>query len=606
MTFARSATALLVKESLHHGAAFFGLSIWSALMVPLALSIVLSQGGTSIMSGATGLTYYYMPCVIFLVVGRLVVTEREDGTVQFMNALPATLSLRLAAKIAVGLPFVWVINTAMVLPLMTLSALREFVTLGWFVQVLGMQLFYSTCWFSLCLFVAHAGRFRHWIWMSLLAVAMTEALPEDWQSWTWHASLAQSIELTRHQFPWSDVVTSFAWLAVTTAGAFLLATFRGGSLTDGVFRGISNRERTTGTALVLALYLTLEVVPEMGHGSLYGWDSLPSHHPDVHHVGEVDDWPLAAKEILDVIHDWAPSEPTSRVILAQGYAPARTNLEPHLQADDRWDRDELLVRVNGPVTTGDKARLVQAILDQRSAKMLALNPRVGFAYDGLGLYLVEPSDRRQLAQMRSAVAVTKGLRAEDLTDWSALRNTYGKDVAAGVGAIGLVALESCGNSDAVPTVARDLLLPVIPENTWGVLQAAEFHSEDYGCSTEAWRRDWWQRLQKAHDTRIQGLQAVTGWVGTLDSTGPDEQRRSVSWQLERIDPDRVTLVLNRTDPLRGHPIPYSESTFTRELQAISGRTDTPFAPSDGLEGYLRVWAPEIQGHVISGWMKSDS
>ena len=606
MTFVRSAAALFVKESLHHGAAFFGLSIWSALMVPLALGAVLSQGGTSIMSGASGLTYYYMPCVIFLVVGRLVVTEREDGTVQFMNALPATLSLRLATKIAVGLPLVWFINASMVVPLMSLSALREFVTLGWFVQVLGMQLLYSTCWFALCLLVAHTGRFRHWIWMSLLAIVMTESLPEDWQSWTWHASLAQSIDLTRHQFPWSDLLISFAWLGATTAGAFMLATFRGGSLTDSVFRGISNRERTTGTALVLALYLSLEVVPEMGFGSLHGWDSLPSHHPNVHYVGTVGDWPDATAAILEVVHDWAPDAPPSRVILSEDYTPTKVDLEPHLHADDRWDRDELIVRVSGPVTTGDKARLVQAILDQRSAKMLSLNPGIGYAYDGLGLYLVEQTDRRKLAQMRSAVAVSRGLRADDLTDWASVRNTYGADVAAGVGALGLVALESCGTSNAVQTLARDLLLPVLPENTWGALQTAVFRSEDFGCSTEQWHQDWWQRLQNAQDTRSAGLQAATEWMGTLESSGPDEPRRSVSWHLERIDPDRVTLVLNRSDPLRGHPIPYSESTFTRTLHTTSGRTDTPYTPSDGLEGYLRVWSPELQGHVISGWMKSDS
>ena len=131
----RAAGALAAKEVGHHWIPFLVMGVWSCLMIPITVAMSLDMGSVSFTSGAASLAYYYGPLVVFIVVRRLVVIEYVDKTNQFLEALPAPAWLRLAVKSVVGWCAIVLISSVYIVPLMSIAAYREFVTLTWFGHV---------------------------------------------------------------------------------------------------------------------------------------------------------------------------------------------------------------------------------------------------------------------------------------------------------------------------------------------------------------------------------------------------------------------------------------------------------------------------------------
>lgn len=590
----RSGRALLLKEVHHHALAFAFVAAWSGLMVPLALATAFAGGGTSFVASGVGLAYYYGPIVVLLVVRRLVIQEYEDGTVRFLDALPAPAWLQFAVKVAVGWVTVVGITLASAAPVLALAALRELVTAGWYLQLAFAIVLYQTGWLALTFAVALTGRFRHWIWIALFVLGGV-ALDGEWQLGTWHAALGLPADATRHEVPWAGFAVTAAWTVALAAVAATLATFQGGALPAAAFRSGSTRERVTGAAWVLALYLVVEVWGETGAGTLVGWEVVPEAQPGVRALGAVGSWPEAARDALDALEAVAPLDPPTTLILAADHADPAAGPGPGVRRD-RFDRDRAMLRVRGEPTVADRARLVDAVVDQRSAGLAEHALDRGFAVDGLGLYVAERAGERALAEKRAAVAVQHGLRAADLEDWAALRDRFGADLAAGVGAVGLDVLARLGSREAVGAWVGAWILPVLPETTLAPLRLGRVGDEVAGVDRAALHRAWWEALEAAQEARGWQVTHVAPLVAAL-SVEQHTSAFDVAWELDAEPPVGVELVVELLDPIRGRAMRFEDDhrVLRREVRSARGRAPTWFRPDDHVRVHLRRWEPSIEG-----------
>lgn len=594
----RSGVALTLKEVQHHALAFAFVGLWSAMMVPVAVSVSLANGGTSFAASATGLAYYYGPIVALLVVRRLVIQEYEDGTIRFLDALPAPAWLQFVVKCAVGWVATLGIGLGISLPVLAFATLRELVTVGWFAQLTLAIVLYLTGWLALTFAIAHTGRFRHWIWMSLFLL-MGSTFEADWQLVTWHAALGLPADATRHEVPWSGFAITSAWTAGLGALAAFLATFRGGALPAAAFRSASTRERVIGTAWVLALEVVVEVWGEVGPGTLNGWENLEEARPGVLVVGEVGDWPAAARQALDDLEALAPLDPPTTLVLAADHAAPRAPPGPGVRGD-RFDRDQVLVRVGGAPTVADRARLVDVVVDQRSAGLAVDVYDRGFAVDGLGLFLAEPEGDRRVAERRVALALRFGLEADDLRDWGALRARLGPDLAAGVGAIGLEVAARLGSRQRVGAWLGTWVLPVLPETTLAPLRLGRVGSDLAGVQAEVLFPAWWEALRAVPAERaeeVAHVEALAPTFSSADGLSPFD----VGWSLSTPPRPGTELVVEPLDPLRGRPTRFEDSYRTLVVPAETLRGWTPtWVPATGsVWVHLRHWEPVIQGWIQS-------
>ncbi|MCO4746351.1 MAG: hypothetical protein KC912_16260 [Proteobacteria bacterium] len=592
----RSAVALTAKELQHHALALSFIGIWSVLMVPFAFVIALSSGGTSFVAAGTGLAYYYGPIAVLLIVRRLVIQEYEDGTIRFLDALPAPAWLQFLVKAGVG----WIASVGLAwliaVPLLLFASMREFVTVVWFLQLMFAIALYISAWLALTFAVAHTGRFRHWIWM-VVFLLMGSFLESDWQTWTWHAALGGGADATRHAAPWLGFAVTAGWAVATGLIALFLATFRGGSLPAAAFKSASTRERVNGASLVLALYLVVEVLPEAGPGTLNGHDTLPQASPLVHHAGDVGAWPSATRSALHDLEQLATLDPPTRVVLYADYDRPDPDAPGPRVRWKLWDRDEVLVRVRSEPTVADAARVIDAVLEQRSAGLATLAADRGFAADGLGLFVVEPANDRALAERRAALAVRQGLTAVDLEDWEAIRGRFGADIAAGVGAIGLTVLEG----DALGPWLETHLLRVLPES--GLASARLGRVNDIaGLTSEQHREAWWAALEAAADRRQEEISVIPEWSGEVALSEESWSNLDLAWWVEDISAYDVELVARPTDPVRGRPMtlePTYRALVMPLLGSPTGETPTWFGAGDRVWVHLRTWEPLIGGWVTT-------
>jgi len=604
----RSATVLAIKELHHHALALALIAFWSMLMVPIAMVVSFTNGGVSFASSGTALAYYYGPMAILLVVRRLVVQEYNDGTIRFLDALPAPAWLQFTVKTAVG----WLASVAIVvgiaLPVLGFASMREYVTVFWLVQLVVAIVLYTTAWLALVLAVAQTGRFRHWIWLVLLLLSTLE---EDvaWQLWTWHASLGLTTDATRHVFPWQEFAVTTGWIAALMVAAAFLATFRGGSIPAIAFRSGSTRGRVNGTALVLGLYLVVEVLPEVGAGTLEGWDAIPEAAPNVRVVGDVGEWTQAAEESLAALDSLAPLSPPTQLVLAVDYSRRAAARSGPQVREWLWDRDEVHLRVRGTPTLADRARILDAVLIQRSAGMGPYDPMRAFAFDGMGLFAVEDPADRWLAEQRAALALRQGLTMEDLADWRVVRTKVGPDLAAGVGALGLSVLDPA----ALSTWTQDTLLPILPESAWTTRRLGRVHSIA-GLDPQTHRTRWWARLQQAAETRAYDISETPMLKAVL--TPPDnpvsqldlawviiDDTRSLegTWALKGSDLAGVELWVQPADLLRGYPTPYDPDyrDLVLPIHDSVGSTPTWFLPNDRLMASIRLWDSTTGAYLTS-------
>lgn len=603
ITVLRSAFALTLKEVQHHLLAVFFIAVWSVMMVPIAIVSALTAGGTSFAAAAVGLAYYYGPIVVMLVVRRIVVQEYEDGTIRFLDALPAPAWLQLFVKVAVGWTAVVGIVLGISLPMLGFAALREFVTFGWFLQLSAAITLYATAWLAMTMTVAQTGRFRHWIWLSMLVFVGSADLGTDWQHYSMLAALATTADATRHAFPWLDFLFSLAWTGLFAVTTLFLAVFRGGAIPAALFKSGDTRHRVTGTSWILALYIAVEVFPEVGAGTLNGWQHLKTPHEGIRVVGDARLWPDAARDTLDALDALHPLDPPTDLVLAADQTRLDTPPGPRI-TKDLWDRDELIVRVHGRPSTGDRARLVDMILDQRSAGMLAFAMDRAFAADGLGLYLAEPPGDRPLAERRAAIALRDGLTREDLGDWEALEARHGDDIAAGVGAIGLVAAESMGSRDKLGAWVGDTLLPVLPESTAAASMLGHVGARPAGVERSALHARWWALLQEVAAARADEIADLPDLEVTVSAPEDSRSNLDIAWVSANPLPLDAELRVQPLDPLRGRPVPF-ESDY-RELvlplrRQSQGQTVTWIDGTDGARATVRVWVPELDGWIVSGW-----
>lgn len=601
MTLLRSSAALVLKEIQHHIGTFIGLGILTLPSLFLALVLNLGTGGVSFVASATGLIYYWIPVVVFGVIRRLVVLEHEDGTHKFLASLPPPAWLRASVKWVVGQVAVAAIALPMFFIVVGLASLREIVSIFWAFQLLTQVSLVIMGWTAVTFAVAHLGRFRHWVWLGLMAsLVLFDEIPH-WQQYTWFAALAEPTDAYRHHIPWAGMATSAAWIVAGTTLGLWLASFRGGQLPVAWYRTSSALDRVLGASVIILWMLVAEVYPEMGAGSLFGWETLPEVAQDVHVATDaLHPWGAAVGEAQDRLHGFTKAHVRSRIVLIPEAADVRPLASP--VRIGLWDRDQVIFRVKGPVDSAGVARIIRGELEQRSAGALVHATDRGWLRDGLGLYVSEPLGDRKWSERRAAYAISYGLKRDDLLDWEGILDTWGEDVASGIGAVGIREWAKLAGEDKAGAVVQDVLMPVLPEDSTAAWRMAEMPSQPAGVSADDLADAWWMALQQAHDRRSDEVFGVPRLQGTVQLVPAEASNVDVGWRLNGSPPDGAELVVWPIAPLRLQPV-YDAPVWILLVNDNRGVGPTWAPDHSQVRATVRVWSELLQGHVVMGWQR---
>lgn len=595
----RSGVALLLMELRQHLGTALLLAMLTVPAMFIGLIFAMAQGGASVAAVGAGVVYYWMPIPVLVLMQRLVVHERADGTHSFLAALPPPMWLRLTVKLIVGLALLELMSSAALLTVLAIAWLREIITLAWVAQLVVQAGVYVAAWSAVTLAATHLGRFRSWFWLVLLG--SLELFDDDtrWQAWTWLAALAAPTDAGRHAVPWAGLGVSAAYTLGALLIAYALAGWRGGALPAAWFRESSTRDRVAGASLVLLWMLIAEVLPEVGRPELHGWELVPEAVAGDARVRSFDPalqpHAVALLRALDHLDAWAgPGARTTIALTPEAHGPTPPEAPVRV-----WDADDatLVLRVAGPANADFVARAVDGLLEQRSSGLLAHAADRAWLRDGLGLYLAELGQEPILAKRRAAWAVRDGLDRAALADWREVRRRYGADVAAGIAALGVRAwVDEAGEARTGAVVQAALLTPRSggPASVLGLYRS----KPDLG-DEEALRERWWQHVADATDLPYEddALPEVLLFRSPAELSNLD-----LGYTAAAALPAGAELIARELDPVRG--VFLKDSPVWRSpIAAPTGVVPTWAAEWSAVEATVSVWSEAQQAHLITGWVE---
>jgi len=602
---------LLFKELHHHGFAFAGMGFLLAALLIIALSITLTTEVDTLLTAATGFTYYGMPFAIAYMVRRLVVMEHEDRTHDFLAALPATALARVTVKFALGLLLTWAAATFSVWFVALLVSRQELLGTSWLIQVTWQVCAYTYAWYGLSFAAAHLGRYRFSFWLCLFPAVFTlEVLwPDVWTWGLWHAVLAESVDTTRYLPPYGRLAVSLAWGTIGTAVGFALGTFRAGSVTQQWYAPMTSREKSTLIVGVIGVWMALDLVDSLyvPGGPTYSGLPAVSEGPVTVRVASAPGTPLwETAEVLAgslgpfseqlQLEDWPEVVLISAPQASESDVTLRSSLHGEVVLEiDAASRRHVVVRDSFEVALAERSSWLPW---WRSGRMWIVT--------GAPLWWLGPDpERPDSYALRAGYAASTGLTVDDLRDGHALRSRFGPDVAAGIGWAGLKTVEDlAGREAAEALVAR--ALHDRPSNTLLGMMRVDLRSGDgmlrraTGLEPEAFRAAWLRTLedlQREHAETLADLDPGWGVIRREDGAEADVVL-TWSWPGEIPAEARVqwtSLDALQTLPVLGHAVE-DEAVETHE-----GRIATRVDPRARLAATFRVQVDALDGVLYSGY-----
>jgi len=603
--------ALLFKELHHHGFAFAGMAFLLVAVQITALSFTLTSEVDTLLSAATGFTYYAMPFAIAYIVRRLVVLEHEDSTHDFLAAMPATALARVSVKFAVGLVYTW---TASILSLWFIAALvswQELIGLGWLLQVTWQVCAYAFAWYGITFGAAHLGRYRYSFWLCLIPLVFTLDLlwPDVWTWGLWHAVLADSVDTTRYVPPYERLSVSLAWGMGGTLIGFAMGTYRSGAVADEWYRPMTSREKSTLMVVVIGVWMALDVVDSLvvPGGPVYARLDTVGEGPVVVRVAAERDSPLwktgavLAEELEQFSEDVQIEDFHTLVLVsnpqeADGDVAVRSSIHGEVVMEvDSTSRRHVVVRDAFEAALGERAGWFPW---WRTGRL--------WIATGAPLWWLGPDpERSDSYALRAGYAASTGLTVDDLRDGHALRCRFGPDVAAGIGWAGLQTVEDIAGREAVKTLVG-LALRDRPSNTLLGALRADLRSGDgmleraTGLVPSDFRRAWLDTLERHRDTHREAIAALQPGWGSIRRIEGEESAVVLEWSWPGEIGDEAVVQWLTLDPLQELPV-FGQSVDDRAIHDHEGRIPTSVDARARVAATFSLQVDALDGVLYSGY-----
>lgn len=555
--------ALLLKNLGHHGLALTGATALLVAALFFSWALVLIQGMPTLMTAGTSTLYYLGPFFFLYVSDRFVAVDRNQGTSEFLAALPLGFFHRVVLPWVLGFLVIGVVCEGTLLSTALLASRREGVPLGWLAQLHVQVGLFALAWHSLAFGIAHTGRYRLLVWW-LLIMGVT-SLEGGWVESPWRtlwvtAPLADPLDHSRSVLPWSALLPLGFGTTLGLTLTLILDGYRGGALPARWYAPSTARQRAAIVVLAM-LGLGLSGIPSELAPERDAWHAvqpLPAEHAVVRYVGRPVE-PIAREVAarLDVLGALAGVDRWPGVVLY----PTSRGLHRHVRRAVGEPDENVVVLVD---PTGPRAALVREVVHEvllrQTADLGADLPGVDTLLAGLpGLDDDGPALAARLGQVEDG---TLGHRA--------LLLAQGRDLAEAVAVARIAALEPETRASWARSVLGKQRGEGVPS-----LVALRFASRGLAAVTD----------QPVPVGGRPGLAAPTLLVD-------GEVRASVPAGAEVLD----LLVLDPLQPLPGaldlpRPLP------------VRGRDELTLSvdPTQAFAVRARRYDPDLAGFVASAW-----
>ena len=456
----RGSLALLLKDLRHHAVAILAGAVLYVAVYIAILANALNTSDDSLLAAATNTAYYAGPALAAWVMRRLIVVEREDGSAQFLAALPVPPWRLWLQRAALGLAITWAIG----LPLVPVTAVmvqnREIVPFGWTLVVLVQTAAVLAAWVGLCAVIGQLGPRRSAVWVAVFVGLLTlDDATEGrvYQTWTWHAALGTPLSWTRQATPGSAIAITAAWALGAAAVSGALATWRHGATVDALWR----RSGSTVRDAVLLVAITLFALdlfdpwidPEPDRWAHARAVAGPVRTSAARGSATSDGAAALASE-LDALGDWLGDARWPVVIVVPRHAG--DGPLPHGDA-------EVVVRMAGP---GDVVGALREVLIARTGGHLDRDEAAFWLRDGFPRAFVARSQGWADPDAVALAAVAPP--GPDAPGWPAYAAAVGADAAEAVACVGFRSLV-VGRGEAA--VREALAARLAPRHAWAPTRA---------------------------------------------------------------------------------------------------------------------------------------
>ncbi|MEZ4240142.1 MAG: hypothetical protein R3F59_29120 [Myxococcota bacterium] len=436
----RVAAALLGKELQHHFLALLGATVLVGFATVVTWQLGLQDDWITLLDAALGVGRMAMPAFALFVASRLVVGDHQDGTHEFLAALPIAPAARAAVRLVLGTALVQAVMLAVVLSTAVVASRREGVPLGFLVQLALQLAIYLYAWYGLSFGIAHLGRFRWLVWWLLLVGldAASSFTDDPLREAYWIGIVRDNADVARLDPPWRAAPLALAWGTAGIAVGFAVATWRGGALLERWFRPTTAYQRAQLVGVGMAAMLATGAVSD-GAPQQDPWAALPpvaAQRAEVRAAASPGSplWTVAeaAARELDALGAAVGVErwPPVVVLRAHGEVAERPVDRAPGFAEDARAR-VLLVDVDAPERAVGRG-IVREALVHRLHGLARWDGDAQWLCDGLAAWWLG-ADPQLLARATAA----------DLdADWLVTRATLGPERAEAVAAAGLRALEA--------------------------------------------------------------------------------------------------------------------------------------------------------------------
>lgn len=607
--------ALLLKELRHH--LFIGLSAVAlsvAMLVVFLVQAIQLQNPSYLPAGALFARAVTAPLALFCA-HRLFVREHQEGTYELVQSLPVRPWLPAVVKISVGLLFLLFVVEGGVLVVASLAAHREIVSEVLLRRVLLRAAVHGYAWFGISVAFAQLGRHRFAAWI-LLFVFLGEL-----------ATVAPS--LAEHTL-WFEVETvkanqvgqplgqrgfvALVWGTAGLASALTLVSLEGGALVRRLFAPSEGRQRAVLTLVLAVTFVGAGLVGRLA----------PEHDAGARFVPEVRRGGVRVASTDE-------AGPTMK--LGAALDRELSDLESRV-GPDRWPRVVLRARHDHtqpkPITRtrhggavhlaveleDEETRLrpaLRAVLESAHSDWPVIDPSVAWMYPGLAQTWLDMQGRPSpVMERRAALAALTDLSPEQLSAWRPVEIRLGADLAEAVSWVGLkVAGRRCD-----PQLEDDLFEAAFPVRRppiggWLLMRrlfsASNPASSLCGLTEEELARAWKTSLETildAHREEIASLPPVPrATFRRIPSRGGPVR---LLIDVEGTLPTGSELWWSNLDPLEAlEPRRLEVTRVPAEETAVRNIT-LPADPRARIAATVALHVPELEGHVISGWVEVPS